>query len=232
VRRDSNGSTMPLVRRSAGSLIGALALGALAAGCSSNLTESSPSGSGSSFKDRMNALFFGASARPEASGQAGPMPSADLDCPGIDIRTGAATYSVGPPGVADVNPTTLRYQADIAKTARECSVAAGSMTIKVGVQGRIILGPTGGPGQIDVPMRLAVVQEGVEPRTIWTKFYRVPVTVPPGQTSVPFVQIEENMTFPMPKPAELDAYVIYVGFDPTADKSTPSDKKKSHKKPV
>jgi len=30
--------------------------------------------------------------------------------------------------------------------------------------------------------------------------------------------------------AELDAYVIYVGFDPTGDKSAPP--KKSHKKPV
>jgi len=223
---------MPLVRRSERVLIGALVLGALAAGCSSNLIESSPSGSDSSFKDRMNALFFGASAKPETTAQAGPMPSPDLDCPEIDIRTGAATYSVGPTGTTDVNPTNLRYQADIAKTARECSVAGGSVTIKVGVQGRIILGPTGGPGQIDVPMRLAVVQEGVEPKTIWTKFYRVPVTVPPGQTNVPFVQIEENITFPMPKRAEYDAYVIYVGFDPTADKSTPPDKKKSHKKPV
>ena len=223
---------MPLVRRSKRGLFGALALAALAAGCSSNLVGSSPSGSDSSFKDRMNALFFGASARNESVAQAGAPLSADLDCPGIDIRSGAATYSVGPQGTADVTPTTLRYQADIAKTARECSVAGGTMTVKVGVQGRVILGPTGGPGQIDVPMRLALVQEGVEPKTIWTKFYRVAVTVPPGQTNVPFVQIEENMTFPTPKQAELDAYVIYVGFDPTADKAAPPDKKKSHKKPV
>jgi hypothetical protein len=223
---------MPL-RRSERGLFGALVLSALAAGCSSSLIESTPpSGSDSSFKDRMNALFFGASAKTHTPADPGAIPSADIDCPGIDIRTGAATYSVGPQGTADATPTTLRYQADIAKTARECSVSAGSMTIKVGVQGRLILGPTGGPGQVDVPIRLALVQEGVEPKTIWTKFYRVGVTVPPGQTSVPFVQIEENMTFPMPKPAELDAYVIYVGFDPTADKAIPPDKKKSHKKPV
>jgi hypothetical protein len=222
---------MPLWRSERG-LFGALALSVLAAGCSSSFMGSSPSGGDSSFKDRMNALFFGASAKTDMPAEPGGMASTDIDCPGIDIRTGAATYSVGPQGTADVTPTTLRYQADIAKTARECSVSAGSLTIKVGIQGRLILGPTGGPGQIDVPMRLALVQEGVEPKTIWTKFYRVPVAVPPGQTNVPFVQIEENMTFPMPKPAELDAYVIYVGFDPTADKATPPDKKKSHKKPV
>ena len=145
---------MLLVRRSQTGLLGALALGALAAGCSSNLLGSSPSGSDSSFKDRMNALFFGASAKTEAPAQPGAAGiSAEIDCPGIDIRSGAATYSVGPQGTGDVTPTTLRYQADIAKTARECSIAGGSMTIKVGVQGRLILGPTGGPGEIDVPMR-------------------------------------------------------------------------------
>lgn len=222
---------MPAVRGSVTSLLSALALGALTAGCSSSLIESSPSGGASSFKDRMNALFFGP-PKADAPGGAAANTPADADCPGIDIRSGAATYAVGPKGTDDVTPTTLRYQADIAKTARECSVANGSMTVKVGVQGRIILGPTGGPGQIDVPMRLALVQEGVEPKTIWTKFYRIGVTIPAGQTNVPFVQIEDNMTFPMPKQAELDAYVIYVGFDPGADKQLPSDKRKSHKKPA
>ena len=49
------------------------------------------------------------------------------------------------------------------------------MTIKLGVQGRIILGPGGGPGQVDVPLRFALVEEGMQPKTIWTKFYQVPV---------------------------------------------------------
>src|SRR5438477_196396 len=83
-------------------------------------------------------------------------------------------------------------------------VVAGNMTMKVGVQGRVILGPAGAPGVIEVPVRLALVQEGVEPKTIWTKGYRVAVNVPPGQSNVPFVHIEEDITFPLPKPAELD----------------------------
>jgi len=168
----------------------------------------------------MKAVF---SRTPVAGEQAGV--SAQADCPGIDIRSGASTYSIGTaPGVA-ATPTSLRYQVVVAKTARECVVRGGTMTIKVGVQGRVILGPAGGPGQVDVPIRLAVVQDGVEPKTIWTRFYRVPVDVPPGQTNVPFVQIEEDMTFALPPPAELEAYVIYVGFDPSAAKEQPQKKK-------
>ena len=90
---------------------------------------------------------------------------------------------------------TTRYQVSIAQTARECAPLGGVMTMKVGVEGRVLLGPAGGPGQIDVPLRMAVVQEGPNPKTIVSKFYRLAVAIPPGQTSVPFVHVEQDLTF-------------------------------------
>jgi hypothetical protein len=77
----------------------------------------------------------------------------------------------------------------------------------------------GGPGQVDIPLRYAVVREGPQPRTIVTKFKRIPVIVAPEQTHVQFVDIEEGLTFPLPSGTELDAYVIYVGFDEIGDKN-------------
>jgi hypothetical protein len=61
---------------------------------------------------------------------------------------------------------------------------------------------------------VAVVQEGTTPKTIVSKFYKFPVTVPPGQTSVPFVQVEQDLSFPTPRGQDLDAYIVYIGFDP------------------
>jgi len=175
----------------------------------------------SSFRERMNAFFFGTPTQQAAAAQVQQTPpSPDLDCPNVDVRSGAATLSVNAPG-AEASATNLRYQASIGQTARECTVAAGTMTIKVGIQGRIILGPAGAPGQVEVPMRIALVREGIEPRTIWTKLYRVPVTVPPGQSNVPFVQVEEGITFPTPSRTELDAYIVYVGFDPSGLRTQP-----------
>ena len=55
------------------------------------------------------------------------------------------------------------------------------MTMRVGVQGRILLGPAGGPGQVDIPLRLAVVREGPEPKPIVSKFARLAVAVGPGR---------------------------------------------------
>ena len=187
-------------------------------------TNTSTSGNRTSFSDRMNAFFLG---NPSTTGPT--TAAAEIDCPSMDIRAGASTYAVSAPG-AEANATNLRYQASISRASRECAALGATLTIKVGVQGRILLGPAGGPGQIDVPMRLALVQEGLQPKTIWTKFYRVPVAIPPGQTSVTFVQIEEDLTIPMPRSADLDAYVIYVGFDPAGQKE-PERKRPPAKKP-
>jgi hypothetical protein len=174
---------------------------------------SSPSSS-SSFTDRFSKFVLGGSATDAQGGtQGATMAPSDIDCPAVEIRQGASTFaqSAGDSGSAALS---LRYQANFLKFARECALRGGNVTLKVGIEGRVILGPAGASGPITLPVRLAVVKEGLEPRTIWTKFYMVPVTLLPGQPNVLFTHIEEDMSFPMPPAGELDKYVIYVGFDP------------------
>lgn len=131
----------------------------------------------------------------------------------MEYRLGAATLAINDPGVEN-SALSLRYQASFLQTARECAVRDGNLNIKVGVQGRIVVGPAGGAAQVTIPLRYALVREGLEPRTIWTKLFLVPVTILEGAPNALFVHIEEEMTAPLPPAVELDAYVIYVGFDP------------------
>jgi hypothetical protein len=179
------------------------------------------------FTDKMKSWLFGPPAVDNNPGN--PNTAKEIDCPGVEVRNGAATLSIAAQGV-EAGPMTTRYQVTIGDTARECAPLGGVMTMKVGVQGRVLLGPAGAPGQVDIPLRIAVVQEGVNPKTIVSKFYRVPVQVPPGQTSVPYTQIEQDLTFPMPPPAVLDAYVVYVGFDPNSAPAKPERKPAKQKK--
>ncbi len=179
-----------------------------------------------SFGDRINSWFGRGGSSPAPSG---PTPeAAEIECPGIDIRQGASTLSISTPG-ADSGPMSTRYQVSIGETARECAALGGVMTMKVGVQGRVLLGPAGGPGRVDIPLRLAVVEEGVNSKPVVSKLYRIAVDVPPGQTSVPFVHVEQDLTFPMPRAAVLDNYVVYVGFDPSAAPATPERQAKQTK---
>ncbi len=217
--------------------IGAVLALALLSGCSGSLTGAKPAAeasasSGASLSDKFNTLLLGTptmSAPPATTAAAGATTTpADIDCPGVEIRQGASTYQQSGPDNGST-ALSLRYQANFTRSARACALRNGNITMKVGVEGRLILGPAGEPGTFTLPVRLAVVKEGIEPRTVWTKFYPVPVTVSPGQANVAFTHVDEDVTFPMPPGNELDAYVIYVGFDPEG--APPESKKKPAKPP-
>jgi hypothetical protein len=154
--------------------------------------------------------------------------SPDIDCPGVEIRQGASTFQQSGADNGS-SALSLRYQANFVRFARECAVRAGNVVMKVGIEGRVILGPAGTAGQVTLPVRLAVVKEGLEPQTVWTKFYMVPVVMPAGQPNVLFTHVEEDMSFPNPPGAELDKYVVYVGFDPD---SAEAEKKKPPPRPA
>jgi len=162
-----------------------------------------------------------ATSEAPADGTAGAPVNTEYECPAVQVRTGAAVLSIGndTKATAEGEPAALnlRYQGTIIRFARECHVAAGVMTMKVGVEGRVITGPAGGPGKLDVPLRMAVVQEGVTPKPVASKLTMIPVEITAAVDRVTFTHIEEGLSFPVPAPASLlDAYVVYIGFDTLA----------------
>jgi hypothetical protein len=140
----------------------------------------------------------------------------DTPCPEVKVRTGAATLMVGnKPSEGEPAPLDVRYQGSIVNYARECHLNAGLLTVKVGVEGRIITGPAGGPGTVNVPLRIAVVHEGVNPTMVVTKLTMIPVTVSSSVDRVTFTHVDPDIAFALPQPASsVASYVIYVGFDP------------------
>lgn len=151
--------------------------------------------------------------------------SADLECPYIQIREGASTLVVN--GAGDNNAMALKYQGTFVRAARQCSVAAGQMIMKIGVEGRIILGPQGAPGQLNVPLRIAIVDEKPSSsKTIATKLILVPVMIASVADNPDFAHVED-LSFPLPASDELDNYIVYIGFDPLAVEA-----QSRHEKPV
>lgn len=176
------------------------------------------SGSSSSGSSYLRNFFSGSSDKaPQAVAGASP----DVECPFIDIREGASTLTInagGGDGSGANTAMSLKYQGTFVRAARQCSVAAGQMTIKVGVEGRIILGPAGGPGQVDVPLRIAVVDESpAGSKPIVTRLIHIPVTVQSANDNPAFAHVEDGLTFPLPPSSNaLARYIIYIGFDPLA----------------
>jgi hypothetical protein len=203
----------------------ALALALLTCGCASQGGGSAPapaaaqhgySGTGS-FTD----FFTGSSAK---GAQTAATAQGDVTCPPVEVRQGASTLTISPAG--DNSAMSVRYQGEFVRMARNCTVTEGNMTMRIGIEGRVIVGPTGGPGEVVVPLRIAVVQEtpgGTKPVT--TKFIRVPVTLAPGDANKLFAYVDEGLSFPVPSPtSQLDDYVAYIGFDPLS--AQPAEKPK------
>src|SRR5262245_49370667 len=206
--------------RSAVGIPALLGLLLVLAGCgSSNLL-------GGSALDLFNTSAKATSGDSETGGES----ATDVECPSVSVRTGAATLMIGAkPGEGEPSALDLRYQATILRTARECRVNSGIMTMKVGIEGRVITGPAGGPGTVNVPLRLALVQEGVNPKTILSKFASVQVAIASSVDRASFTHIDPEISFPLPQPiSNIDSYVIYVGFDPAGAQQ---EKKKPAVKP-
>ena len=184
-----------------------------------------------SLGDRFKEMF-GLKSHPEpaasAPGAEASAPS-NLTCPSVSIRSGASTYAVGEPG-KPASGTDLRYQATIGETARECDYNTDTrqIAIKVGIQGRVIVGPAGAPPTVEVPLRVAVVEDGVSPKTIATKAYVVTVNLP-GADGAPYTFVSDDISYPAPTDGSGDRYVFYVGFDPQALKPAPRPRGKRHK---
>jgi len=191
-----------------------------------SLFGSGPSDASASISDRFGQLF---GSKSQAIGEQPPAAEQnEVTCPTVAIRPGASTYAVGMPGKGTTG-SDLRYQATITRTARDCTLAGGQVTARIGIQGRVIAGPAGAPDAVDVPLRVAVVQDGVTPKTIFTKAYQTRVSMS-ADGSVVFSLVAEDVSYPVPAGGAGDSYVFYLGFDPQALKPEPKPrmaKKKS-----
>ncbi len=209
-----------LRRNRCASIVTWLVLALLASGCSGGSLLGTPS-----------ATATGTSAAPPASG------SPSFKDKISSFFSGSTTIGpTGTKGDTDNNGAmAVRYQGTFVRAARECALVSGNVVMKVGVEGRIIVGPAGGPGQVDVPLRIAVVEEtAAHTKPIVTKFARIPVTVASATDNPTFTHIDDDVTFPMP--SNLDNYIVYIGFDPLAaqaqDRPKPAAKPKPKAKPT
>jgi hypothetical protein len=115
-------------------------------------------------------------------------PDDDLVCPPVSIRGAAVRQGGG-------ESSSVRIQLAINDVARECTNAqpGGGFTLKIGVQGRVLLGPAGAPGTYAATLRMQVRRSG---NIVANRSVRVSATVAPGQGGAEFVHVEENILVP------------------------------------
>lgn len=134
------------------------------------------------------------------------LPAIATECPEIKVRPGSeALFYYGGGKVGD--PRSLNYQAVIDKQSRNCVVSNGLITVKMGVVGRLLLGPAGNQTSVNLPIRFAVERDDV---AVYSERYDIPVAITPPAQSGEFVKVVENVGIPYLGGEKI---VIWVGFD-------------------
>ena len=134
------------------------------------------------------------------------LPAIATECPEIKVRPGSeALFFYGGGKVGDAR--SLNYQAVIDKQSRNCVVSNGLITVKMGVVGRLLLGPAGNQTSVNLPIRFAVERDDV---AVYSERYDIPVEITPPNQSGEFVKVVENVGIPY---LGGERIVIWVGFD-------------------
>jgi hypothetical protein len=202
---------------------GAIAFLGLSCGACSTIESVVPSSS-----TLANLVSFHSSTadQPAATGtqvaalDAGPK---EINCPQIEVQDGTSAMRVG----GDVNQA-VRYQFDIVNTARECKIEGAQFAIKVGVAGRLIIGPAGAGGAYSAPLRV-VVRDDATQKPVISKLYKIEASATAATNlQGPFQFVSEPLMLPYAHKWADEDYTILVGFD-TAH---PAPEKHARKKRV
>ena len=165
-------------------------------------------------------------------GKPTPPPPAESPsgCPTIGILDGTQSQRVMAAGGTDNQG--VRYQYSLFNVGRECSMAGGRVALKVGADGRVLLGPAGAPGHFDIPIRVVVYNELTQ-KPIESKLYRVSASVPAGQSGAPFQFVSDSLVVPLAAGGSGRDYSIKVGFDAKGtDAARPAKAGRHKRKPV
>jgi hypothetical protein len=130
-------------------------------------------------------------------------------CPEVRIPEGTEARRVyaGTP-----SSTNLRYQYALTDTARECTLDGDQLSLKIGVAGKVLLGPAGNAGNFTVPVRMAIFRKSENEPEV-SKLYQATVNIGQNEPQAAFTIISEPLRVPFIQIHGEEDYAIRVGID-------------------
>lgn len=153
-------------------------------------------------------LLTAAKADEGATG-ATPTPEVSAGCPRFQVwprENNVTVYETGRVG----DGLAIMHRGEITKTARECSVEGGKVTVKYGFSGRILLGPRGKTGNIELPLNIYVTDAKRE--KLQTERLKVDVQLA-VDNPIGYFSAVRTVTIPVAEGTRAGEYEVFVGFD-------------------
>ena len=115
-------------------------------------------------------------------------------------------YEAGKAG----DPLSVMHRGEITRTARECNIQPGRVTVKYGFSGRVLLGPKGTPGNLTFPINVFVT-DGKRAQVVGDTM-KVDVSVAPDKP-IGYFSMVRTITFTVPEGSRPGDFELHVGFN-------------------
>jgi hypothetical protein len=104
----------------------------------------------------------------------------------------------------------VMHRGEITKTARECSIEPGRVTVKYGFSGRVLLGPRGRDGSVSLPLNIFVTDAKRERIAADKVKVDTQVTI---EKPIGYFSAVKTISFPVPVGARPGEFELFVGFE-------------------
>jgi len=133
-------------------------------------------------------------------------------CPRLSISPHGRNLTIYEDGRAG-DGLAIMHRGEITKTARECQIEPGRVTVKYGFSGRVLLGPRGKAGNITLPVNVVVTDSKRD--KIASDSLKVAVAVA-VDNPIGYFSAVRSVTFNIPVGSRPGDFELFVGFDQSA----------------
>lgn len=104
----------------------------------------------------------------------------------------------------------VMHRGEISKTARECHIEGNRITVKYGFSGRVLLGPKGRTGLVNLPLNVFVADAKREKVVSDAVQVKVDVAI---DKPIGYFSVVRSVSFTVPEGSRPAEYEVFVGFD-------------------
>jgi len=192
-------------------LVGGCGLSSITSGLGSSIFGSSSSQTASSPGVSEEQLLSAAKSN-DVGSVSSPVGEIAHGCPRLSISPHGSNLTIYEDGRAG-DGLAIMHRGEITKTARECHVEPGRVTVKYGFSGRVLLGPRGKPGHITLPVNVVVTDTKRERIASDSMNVAVAVAV---DNPIGYFSAVRSVTFNIPEGTRPGEFELFVGFDQNA----------------
>ena len=131
-------------------------------------------------------------------------------CPAFEIRSDGHETTVYEPGRAG-DGLSVMHKGEITRTARECTIEPGRVTVRFGFSGRVLLGPRGQAGRVMLPVVVVVEDGNRAPVRQDTLQVGVDLTL---ESPIGYFSEVQTVTFDIPEGSRPGEFRLNVSFPP------------------